>query len=259
MRKFSRCFSIGVLAAFVGASAGKSEEQAVSSASTASAKTRERKVKSLIKSYLNASNCRDRLAYITSPEENREALFRHYADKKTCREKFQSIDASECTQPVDNRCAAKVVFGKSRGNGGQEMEDWKRYYVVLGSSPRIDWRCSVGYNPLPLMTFRAMYEQDKPARFRVFAELTDYYNFEFTNANKKMYSARLNDKDGVAIAGYVEKQSELGQALFELLKDGKPHPVVLELTYGKESQNSSVVTITNMFGYRWREYPEELQ
>jgi len=67
------------------------------------------------------------------PRKNREALFRHLRRQEDLHERsIQSIDASECTQPVDNRCAAKVVFGKSRGNGGQEMdEDWKRYYVVL--------------------------------------------------------------------------------------------------------------------------------
>jgi len=45
---------------------------------------------------------------------------------------------------------------------------------------------------------------------------------------------------GVAIAGYVEKQSELGQALFELLKDGKPHPVVLELTYVRRAKTPAL-------------------
>ena len=72
-----------------------------------------------------------------------------------------------------------------------------------------------------------------------------------------MYSVRLTDAEDEEITGYVRKEFENGKKLFELLKDGKRHSVVLEIAYAKRSQNSSVVTITDMLSKSWYEYPEE--
>jgi hypothetical protein len=269
MRLFLAGVGIGawVMGGLVASGCGKgsgSESLAASGSASASAsaqvpQTVDKVVEQLVTKYLSADDCTERVKFIMNPDKNREVLKQNYSDTKSCKKEFQAIDASDCLKPGEGRCSAKVSYGKKKNGFGVEYDDVSWYCISLDTAPKIDWRCSAGYNPVPLKTFKATYEKEKPSRFRVYAELSDYYNYEFGGAKNKMYSVKLSDERGENIAGYVEKETDLGKQLFELLKDGKSHAVVLELTYKKRSQASGVVNITNMVGKRWREYQEELQ
>lgn len=219
----------------------------------------EQVVTKLVTDYLNVEDCGDRVQFIVHPDKNGEVLKKHYADPKSCKRKFQSIDAAACQKPTGGRCVVKVNFGKVPGPFGREYDDIAPYCIPLEPTPKIDWRCSAGYNPVALKTFKALHENGKPSRFRVNAELSDYYNYEFRLARAKYYSIKITDKANEDVYGYVERESDVGKQIFELLKDGTYHSPILELEYKAGSKNPQVATITRMISKGWREYPEELQ
>ena len=70
-----------------------------------------------------------------------------------------------------------------------------------------------------------------------------------------MYSVDLPDLD---LHGYVKRDSDLGKRIFDLLKDGKSHPVVIEVAYGRNSSNPGIADITDLVARGWREYDGEL-
>ena len=204
-------------------------------------------ITALIGQYANADNCSQRLEYILNPSKNKEALTSYYADTKSCVLHFQSIDASDCSHITGDRCSVKVTTGSKAG-------DILWHCIVLTpQGPKVDWRCSVGYNPLPMKTFQALHDIGKRARFRVWAELTDYYNYQYSEARKTMYSVRL----GADLYGYVKRDSDLGRRMFDLLKDGKAHAVVVEVVYGRNSRTPSIADITDLPHRGWSEYDGE--
>ncbi len=90
------------------------------------------------------------------------------------------------------------------------------------------------------------------------AKLSDYYNYEFSEARQTHYSLSLEDMEGARLeAAYVPRKSADGQKLFDALKDGKEHGVLIELVYLPNSQDSAVATVTRLLGMGWMERPAE--
>lgn len=87
----------------------------------------------------------------------------------------------------------------------------------------------------------------------IYAELNDYYNYDFSGAENTHYSISLNDSiSNEYIHGYVEKNSDLGEKLFNLLKDGKEHRVTLEIYFNPNlSPESNMVNITKLISDGW--------
>lgn len=105
---------------------------------------------------------------------------------------------------------------------------------------KIDWAASNGLNPMPTKDFK----ENKPeegAVFRVIAELNDKYNHPYkkrkdTHWNLDLKTISPNDM----FTGYVLKDSEAGEAIYELLKDGRAE-IMLKMKM-EEGDNSGLVT-----------------
>ncbi|MGE5736359.1 MAG: hypothetical protein ACM34E_14800, partial [Acidobacteriota bacterium] len=81
------------------------------------------RVEKLVTAYLSTEACKDREQYILNPDKNRAVLANHYADNKTCKSEFQTVDSSDCAKPIDGHCGVTVVVGKRLGARGQSVED----------------------------------------------------------------------------------------------------------------------------------------
>jgi hypothetical protein len=209
-------------------------------------------------SYL-ATPCMARLPFITNPDGDRAAFEEKYKGL-SCKQKYESLDTSDCKAPADDGyCYPLVVWGRGKNAFGVEGADSVNY--CMQQTPqgfKIDWRCSLGYNPVTVPAFRTQHAFNQPAVFRMRAKLSYYYNYEFSEAKQTHYSLSLEDKEFAHIDGaYVPRQSADGQKLFDVLKDGKEHTVVIELVYRPNSQDSSVATVTRLLGFGWRERPAE--
>ncbi len=208
----------------------------------------------IVKSYLNASTLEEKLKYVRNPEHVKPLM----------KEWYKNIDLSK-SQPflklvttnkkiknlaVGDWAGIMVIFEEGKSSFGKTIEDGASYLLLLTETGfKIDWESSVVYNP---MTFRALKAQ-RPThsqKFRVMAELTDYYNFEFRDGGNYLYSILLSELDGTVLKktgeslyGYIRKNSKDGARLYELLKDGEKHAVMLNIRYSSFSENSDQVII----------------
>jgi hypothetical protein len=213
-------------------------------------------VERVVKGYLNAPACNDRLQFILNPQKN-GALFLDYYSAVGCTVHFRSMDASDCATPKNGACWVKVQMGVP--TGFEVSEEEHSYCIALAPTPKIDWRCSKGYNTVPLAQFKAAHDDARPAKLRLYAEPGDQYLDEYADAKSTTLSIRLRDADGATINGFIEKDSRLGQVLADLLKDKKAHQVVLELGYSRRNDNRDAASILTLFEIGWREYPAELE
>lgn len=204
----------------------------------------------IVKDYLSQENCLDRTKFILDPEANRPVLAEHYKDQKSCVKPFESLKAEGCDKLADgDYCSVEAVFGKN---------DTDYYHLKkTADGLKIDWRSSVGYNPVSLAAFQAQ-RSTKPHLFRVWAKLTSYYNFDYNDAAKTHESVDLRGKNRAHLTGYIRRNSPTAAALLDVLKDGDSHGVIVELRYLPNSRDASGVEIERFVAERWRQQPEEI-
>ena len=91
----------------------------------------------------------------------------------------------------------------------------------------------------------------KPVVITTDATLCDYYNFGYAGAKATHYSIRLDGRGNDYGTGYVPRKSADGKALFNVLKDGRPHQVTVAVSYDSRSQgDGSVFNIVKVIGIR---------
>jgi hypothetical protein len=145
-------------------------------------------------------------------------------------------------------------------DGGQPMhEEAHDYCVSLQPTPKVDWRCTKGYNPVSLQRFKTEHDDARAGKFRLFAQLGDAYLDQYKNKQSTVLAIRLRDMDGTTINGYIERANQLGKFMGDLLKDKKTHKVVLELNYSRNNEDREATAILTLFGVGWREFPAELE
>jgi hypothetical protein len=211
----------------------------------------EEAAKKLLEKYAGVDSCLDRAAVITHADDNKKALAEFYKKKTDCKKKLEKIDVSECKTPdEDGYCFPTLTWvGKST----------ESHYCVVKTpaGPTIDWRCSVTYNPVALVTFTAVHTPGDSGLFRLHARLSDVFKADFAQDGKTHYSLTLRDRDGKVVQGYVPRTSPDGQKIFDDLKDGKEHALFLEIGYPKTSTDPTVVEVRRLVGLGHRERPEE--
>jgi hypothetical protein len=204
---------------------------------------------SLVRDYWSQENCADRVKFILAPEANGAALVNEYKDQKSCVKKLDSIDDADCkTAAAGSYCSLQAKSGKDTNTYCMKNDD---------GAFKIDWRCTKGFNPTPMAVFKAQLPET-PSVFRVEAKISDFYNFEYTDAQKSHHSVGLVAGDtGERVYGYIQKDSPEGQTLFELLKDGRSHRLTIELVYPKNARDSHTTTIKRLVAKDWHQQAEE--
>lgn len=112
----------------------------------------------------------------------------------------------------------------------------------------IDWEASTGYNPTSIKAFKAGIHNPGTA-YRVTVELDSYYNFSFVQAQSTHWSIHI--KADETLAGYILKNSADGKRLYEILADGNPHDLILELSPDPEGTYSNIAVITKIVDEDW--------
>jgi hypothetical protein len=216
-------------------------------------------VERVVRDYLNAPSCTDRVPFILNGAKN-STIFLDYYLPVGCRVQLRRMDASDCDQPKHNGCQVKVIMGVPvAGSPGQVNEEEHSYCISFTPTPKIDWRCSKGYNPVSLLEFKAAHDDARAGKFRVYAEQSDVYLDEYKDKQSTWLSVRLRDANGATINAYTEKANRVGTLLSDTLKDGKPHQVSVEIAYSKRNEDREAATLLTLFGFNWREYPGEFE
>jgi hypothetical protein len=194
----------------------------------------------------------DRVALILHGDANQPTLAEYYRKKTDCKLKHVKMDTSSCKSlDADGYCYPVATW---EGKGHES------HYCVVKSAQGylIDWRCSIGYDPVPLVTFTAQYPFSAPSVFRVRAQLSDVFRADFVRSQRTHYSLTLRDRDGKLVQGYVERNSADGKKIFDELKDGREHPLLVELGYTKAAADAESIEVRRLVGVGHQERPEEL-
>lgn len=179
---------------------------------------------STLHAYLSAPSWRDRIPLVL-PSTSLPRMEAYYGDERVWQiPKFKILTDDEPTPSPTGYVSVVADVNEDR-----TVETY--YLKKTDSGYFVDWDSSVGINPISPKEFKAT-RPSGPVRFRVIAELSNYYNYGYKGAGPIAYSVRVLDVDGSSFGyGYVMKNTDAGRRLFEKLKDGKTHPVVLDLEY----------------------------
>lgn len=196
-------------------------------------------IKFLIRSYFACENWEDRLLFCLNPLEIKPFLQERYSNNY----KNYQIDVKQINI---NGSGFKLneVFKVW-------VEDLLFYCKKTNEGYKIDWEASVGYNPLSLKTYKAKLESN-PTEFRVIAELGTYYNYNFRDSSHTHWNIELKDSERNRISCYVRISTKEGKQIYEILKDGKKHNLILELKLDTSQDTSGgTAIITKLIKNSW--------
>ena len=210
----------------------------------------------VIRGYMNASTCKDRLPFLLNPEKNGAMILEYYS-AVGCKVKLKSMDASDCARAKYNACSVKVRMRVPLGPTHSDEEH--TYCISLTPEPKIDWRCSKGYNPVALARFKALHDDGRAGKFRVWAALSDVYLDLYADAGDGLLSLGMRDVEGATINGYVRRETDVAKLLSEALKDKQPHQIAVELSYSRSNKDPNAAAVLTLYGLSWREFPDEFE
>ena len=116
---------------------------------------------------------------------------------------------------------------------------------------RLDWESFVGASGMGWQQF-VTERPTNPVLFRVYAESSSYFNYEF-NDDKKYASIRMESPDGVTIVyGYAEKGTPLADQVLSLFNDEtKRATLTVSLAFPENAKSKDCVKLVDIIAERW--------
>ncbi len=204
------------------------------------------KAERVVEAYLLSDTAKDRARFVLDPKTALPRMVEKYYRDRSLRDLLEINAISR----VDGEGDPKVGrYGEYRADVANRRGSTNVYYYYVKNTKdgmKIDWEAAVGYNEMSWNAFKAS-RPTKPVTMRAVAILDDYYIFAFRNAERTHYSIRF-PLEGVN--GYVRKDSRLGKRLFDTLKDGEEHNLVLSIHFLPNSRGF-VVLIDDLVSEDW--------
>lgn len=123
---------------------------------------------------------------------------------------------------------------------GLDREQAIFYLRIRDRRVLVEWEASVGLWSVPVKTYLAL-GSDSPVIARVFAELDDYYNYDFSDQQHRFQSIKLRTKTGQFLNGYVGRNTKVYNELLSILSDGNSHSLTLELVHITNNTNTPLI------------------
>jgi hypothetical protein len=181
----------------------------------------------VVTAYLSVNEYDDRLNYVLDPKRVRRLRDEENVGRTPWVKPDFKITTKDEPQNVKNGGWVKVAAQLKTEN--TPLDNAIYYLKKTPNGYKIDWESSGGYNKIKPAEFKVS-RPTHPVRVRVLAQLSDYYNFEFSNAQNLAYSVSMVDHDQQNYGhGYVEKNSHTGKKIFNALKNGGWHYMVFDI------------------------------
>lgn len=193
----------------------------------------------VVKEYLQADGIEGRMDYVVHSENIQEKMQKHY-DGVNLNWSKEDIEGQNFESEQNDEMAIVTMTNKTYA------EDQSIYHLTkVKNKWKIHWEASVGYNEMNLVEFKAV-RPSTPITFRLIASLDDYYNYEFSNAQKDYYSIYLYDNQTQeSFYVYVEKESPDGEAIFNALKSGVSKQIQLSMYIPEDFRPGGDVALLN--------------
>ena len=173
----------------------------------------------LVQQYYGAKRWTDQLRYVLD-SAHVEPLMRRYYSGGYSPEKIKKSLISVDDDNVDSGKVTRVDA------------DMNVVYVKrTGDGFKIDWQATTGTDEYSFEAFRA--EKSTVTRqFRVTARLGSEFASDYGLTAAKYYNVRIGE------SAFVLKNSEAGRQLYDIVKDGYAHDVILRVRYEKKNIKS---------------------
>jgi hypothetical protein len=202
--------------------------------------TEEDSIISIIQSYYLCKKWEDRLAYVLKPDLVKPLMQSYYADYSLEPRIIKKDNLLIQGANFKNNELFKVVGG-----------DLVFYFKKTTSGIKMDWEGSVGYNSISMKAFKATLNT-VPTAFRVHATIGNSYYFNYGDASSTHWNVQVDNDDDRISGCYISKNSAEGKKLYEILKDGKKHKLILEIKIDSSSDNSgNTAIITKVVKEGW--------
>ena len=209
----------------------------------------------ILRAYLEAPLWQDRIEFVRDSERVRKCMQEVYGKQY---KPFPITNIRIFPSNDENLPNGWRAFIAEWDDTSSNSKGGVKYFLLLSSGGwKVDWESALGYNPLRLSVFVAKRDPD-PVTFRVSCTLDNYYNYEFRETRSTHVSVSIV-ADGKRIHGYASKNSPDGARLLNLLQDGQPHPLTLELQHigpfgeamSTSQSSGEVVTINKVVSDSW--------
>jgi hypothetical protein len=193
----------------------------------------------LIQSYYGSKKWEDRLAYVLQPEIEKSKMSEYYTDNyksgKIKKDQISILGSGYKTNQIFKvKMGSQIVYCKKTNDGF-----------------KIDWEATIGYNQVSMITFKANLSS-QPTEFRVYATIDTYYNYNYSNAQNTHWNININAEEGNIPGGYINKSSVEGKKIYDILKDGKQHQLIVELKIdATDDKSGSNAIITKVIKEGW--------
>ena len=204
---------------------------------SAAPKTEEDSIVSIIQSYFACKKWEDRCNYVLNNEIVKPFMKNKYQDNY----KTASILKEDIS-----------IQGNGYRNGDvfkALVKDMVIYIKKIENTFKIDWIATTGTNDITYAEFQNL-GLNVAKEFRVVAEISyDSDPMDQKYFPKSSYYCVYIRNLGVGL-GYISKTSEHGKKIFNILKDGKKHQLILELMLTSKN-NEFNITINKLVKDGW--------
>jgi len=203
-------------------------------------------VKRTVAGYFGAASVEEKLAFVCEPERVRGMMDDHHALRPMVPRTVVRVEVHATMTRFSTRhpyLFASVVDARNEVSVAvlrQESEGVK-----------IDWEAQEAYNPLDL-TNAVRLRPSGAITLRVMARPSDYYNFEFVDANVWQAFVLWNPNDPEAVLhGYCRRGSGVGEALLDLTAGGHAVAARVVVAFSPEMNGSDTVEIREIAAPHW--------
>jgi len=205
--------------------------------------------------YMDTPNWRDRVSYVHEPQRVSKLMEDYY-------ERQQSIDPvmgalmDQGRYRIDGTEIVLLTYRSARLEGKLE--------IALRQDPNgqwvVDWESLVGYSEI---SFKSLAETKttSPKLIRAYVKLDDYYNDEFSDANKYL-SLKLTSPDNENfLNAYCERESTIGNWILADLGTEANSSLVkgytLWVSYPPDAKSSRCLNLVRLAAGRWLIVPQK--
>lgn len=204
----------------------------------------------VMEDYIEAGSLKGRIDTVLDPERVKSRMEQYYEDIRLGDAEVENIVRLSRAGEIKVGEYVKLKVSYTTRNG--RFQNTHIYYVKRTTDGyKVDWEASQGLNKISWKAYKTQRLRE-PMLFRVTASLSNYYNYEFGNAEYNYLSVKLNDEIIASVYGYVKRESQLGKRLYALLKDGEEHHLILQIRYLPVSYyGSNTVLIDSLVSEDW--------
>jgi hypothetical protein len=191
----------------------------------------------------------DRITYVLDPVEFEKVQGAFYKGAIPPPDEIRTVINSVKPGPKADYLTVMARYDVI-SNGKPATVEREQYLVNTKDGLKVDWAANTGYNPVGFTAWAA--GTDRELTLRVWAALSGYYNYQYGEAQGTHYSLGLVEEVGDRAKdfnGYVPKDSDLGRRLFEIVRDGRPHKLIV--TIERTGRELSVVGIKQLVSESW--------